>query len=635
MRPLQRKSDISYEVYVRLDGRWSLEGVESYEKTAVEIARSLLTSRKYEAVKVVEEKPSRAKEKVVFEKESERAVKPMTVASIDEVPLCADWWEVYRFEARKAIGRLLRQYLDHEVLTPLELLHAPRHARYLARQDTLMMQLVHRVAAIQARMTGGVPRDRLDFLETMVHGVVDRAPQPADAQPYLEALRTGGMAALLDIAASRHKGWERDFFVRVGLAARLAEAGDWAVKLGAMVDLAAAAPDDEARSFADEAIAEILDGAEAIKEFLPDLAEVGAVLLRLVQLSRGRCEVSEEETGTLARLNAVIARHSMPATASVLVERLRRQLAGVTPLSRESGEKNGMIFRKLIGELAGLDGLAGGPAMCLAVTQRARIALVGKSGEMTTEEGIDAMAALLGVPGCCLGYLLDLGSTETGARHAAVIARLVEDIATASPTAERMFPDDADPSRIAAAVDSLRRRLPAANLPEHWRNELVQRMDAYLGLGPVRTTATAPPPPPAPPSPPVSDTVSEPPDADTPANTLQRRVLRAGELLFQQGEMGGEAYLIVSGRVNIHLHAGGKDVLLAAVGPGQIIGEMSIIDDQPRMASAHAAENTVLTVIPRNAFRTRLDRLEQTDKVMRRLLDVFVERLRAQVRSIK
>ena len=59
---------------------------------------------------------------------------------------------------------------------------------------------------------------------------------------------------------------------------------------------------------------------------------------------------------------------------------------------------------------------------------------------------------------------------------------------------------------------------------------------------------------------------------------------------------------------------------------------MALIDDQPRMASAKAVEAVEATVIPKDGFKQRLARLQTIDPVMKRLLEVFVERIRVQTR---
>jgi len=92
--------------------------------------------------------------------------------------------------------------------------------------------------------------------------------------------------------------------------------------------------------------------------------------------------------------------------------------------------------------------------------------------------------------------------------------------------------------------------------------------------------------------------------------------------------------MIKSGEVEISIQAGGKDMPIATVGHGEIIGEMALIDNQPRMASAKAVTDTALTVLPQESFKLRLDRLADSDRVLHHLLEVFVTRLRDLARNI-
>ena len=70
------------------------------------------------------------------------------------------------------------------------------------------------------------------------------------------------------------------------------------------------------------------------------------------------------------------------------------------------------------------------------------------------------------------------------------------------------------------------------------------------------------------------------------AAAARRRVFAAGTLLFAEGDAGDAAYIVESGRVSVFKTVKGRRVTLGEIGPGGIFGEMALIDDQPRMASA-------------------------------------------------
>ena len=93
--------------------------------------------------------------------------------------------------------------------------------------------------------------------------------------------------------------------------------------------------------------------------------------------------------------------------------------------------------------------------------------------------------------------------------------------------------------------------------------------------------------------------------------------------------MGDAAYLVASGEVEILLETENEPRRIGLLSRGEIFGEMALIDQGTRMASARATTDTVLTVISEDSFRKHLDKIAQSDRIMRRLLDVFVERLRS------
>lgn len=108
-----------------------------------------------------------------------------------------------------------------------------------------------------------------------------------------------------------------------------------------------------------------------------------------------------------------------------------------------------------------------------------------------------------------------------------------------------------------------------------------------------------------------------------PAN---REVHYAGDVVFEEGASGGRAYLIDKGRVEITTEVDGRRVVLGELGRGEIFGEMALIDDSPRMATATAVEETVLRVIPRQLFHSKL---ANCDPFVSALLRIFVRNIRS------
>ena len=123
---------------------------------------------------------------------------------------------------------------------------------------------------------------------------------------------------------------------------------------------------------------------------------------------------------------------------------------------------------------------------------------------------------------------------------------------------------------------------------------------------------------------------------------LWRRALLAGETLFYQGDPGNAVYVIESGTVRIYVHAEeGQEVSVVLCGPGDLIGEMSLLDQLPRSATAVATEDAVLRVmsdedfclhlrtssqLALNVMLTLSTRLRETNEAIKSLASLDVTR---------
>jgi len=76
-----------------------------------------------------------------------------------------------------------------------------------------------------------------------------------------------------------------------------------------------------------------------------------------------------------------------------------------------------------------------------------------------------------------------------------------------------------------------------------------------------------------------------------------------GTKIFQHGDAGDKLYLILEGRVRISREVPGMgEEALAVLGPGQVFGEMALLDESPRSADARVHERCRLLAIPKDGF---------------------------------
>ncbi len=106
----------------------------------------------------------------------------------------------------------------------------------------------------------------------------------------------------------------------------------------------------------------------------------------------------------------------------------------------------------------------------------------------------------------------------------------------------------------------------------------------------------------------------------------------AGTQIISEGESGDAVYFILSGRVNVTLYGEeGREIVLAVLKEGDMFGELSIIDDQPRSANVEAVKKLECLVINKASF---LGYLSTHHKVYMRLFAYLTGRLREATRKI-
>lgn len=105
-----------------------------------------------------------------------------------------------------------------------------------------------------------------------------------------------------------------------------------------------------------------------------------------------------------------------------------------------------------------------------------------------------------------------------------------------------------------------------------------------------------------------------------------RVVFAQNETVFTEGEPGERAYLIERGQIDISFEREGKPIRIASLGAGEIFGEMALIDDRPRSATARAVAETEAIVIRRDQIQLVL---KGADPTLALLLRVLLGRFRS------
>jgi CRP-like cAMP-binding protein len=88
---------------------------------------------------------------------------------------------------------------------------------------------------------------------------------------------------------------------------------------------------------------------------------------------------------------------------------------------------------------------------------------------------------------------------------------------------------------------------------------------------------------------------------------VQLRTRQAGSLLVAQDEPGDALFLLVSGRAKVVLFGeNGRELTLSELRPGDVFGEMSLLDGRPRSANVVALDDTIVLALTREGFLAHL-----------------------------
>jgi CRP-like cAMP-binding protein len=104
------------------------------------------------------------------------------------------------------------------------------------------------------------------------------------------------------------------------------------------------------------------------------------------------------------------------------------------------------------------------------------------------------------------------------------------------------------------------------------------------------------------------------------------RLYNQGDVVFREGDVGAEMYIIQSGKIMITKQLKtGEEKTLAVLGPGDSFGEMAIIDKDVRSANAIAMEPSRLIALDEELFEQHI---QTNPKIVKKILKILSSRLR-------
>lgn len=388
----------SYEVSWHEDGRWQIDSLLEDETEAVGRARMLLAQGRGEEVKVVCYRSSSSGTQVTSELLRERRSAGKTLGfrmtgDIDQAPPCETLAELRGLESRMTIAALFRRSLSEWQITPSELICDWRYLRRLSDEGRALNAAVHRVAARQAGVSAE-PAARRKALDRLVHSGLRRARDNHGRRAKLPNLRDCAPAKAGASIKDRFGPESHDELFVLALSGRLSEEGSLLAKLDVLLGLIASGLPEDQRGLVEAVLADCLGFPEILTELFPESARLADFIDRLVDLLQGH--PPQAAAGSSARLQAIgilLAAGQAPSCEQVLLERLRRELAGQAPLDRHNPHNEARCLQLLSRSLRCSNGdWLGGPAMQAALATRKRRLRDSGLRDLGLESAADALS---------------------------------------------------------------------------------------------------------------------------------------------------------------------------------------------------------------------------------------------------
>lgn len=371
------KSNAHFEVQVRVSDRWRVEAIFTDEEAALSCAKVQMTVAGVQEVKVFKARSLAGLElqtAIFHRKVPEQKSKPLSIAgSAEGAPYCTELADLYGFDSRVVIGRLLRQFLDKFQATPTELLHGWTYARKLDEQGTLLGAAVHAAARHHADIRKVAVPVRVKELRALADRALVRVRDFNAERKRLPAFDESDLAGTSGRIAQAVPAEDQDFVFLAMLTQHLTGGNSLAGKLEILVKMMARCDDPRLSALLEGVIADGLGAAELVKELLGAQPTLAAGLCALADTLYGR-RPGEKDVPVhplLACIGALTVTGRAPGCRAVLVERVRSALNSDQSLDRKDAKSEPLLVEGLAVRLKGPDGgLLGGVETEKALARR-------------------------------------------------------------------------------------------------------------------------------------------------------------------------------------------------------------------------------------------------------------------------
>ncbi len=112
------------------------------------------------------------------------------------------------------------------------------------------------------------------------------------------------------------------------------------------------------------------------------------------------------------------------------------------------------------------------------------------------------------------------------------------------------------------------------------------------------------------------------------------RTIKSGQYLFHENDRSRELYVLQAGKVRVYKRINGKEIDLAILGKGAVLGEMALIEGKPRSASAKVLEDCTVVQIEAESIQDRIKGVPQWFHTMVKILSQKLRQTNSKIEAV-
>lgn len=370
-----KKRSVTFEISGLSEGRWTIDCIAQDEEGAVSHGRTLLSTGQFEEIRIVRHRTGptgiTVETEILHEEAPKEKTRPVALGGDpDEAPICQDETGLYGVQARLAVGKLMRRYLERENITATELMHVWPYMRRLDdKAGQLVAAAVYKVAEAQAKALSVTGKERVALLQRWIGKSMERVREfdylrrkiPFDLNDLERSMRR------LDAAIGEE---QRQFGLMGQLCYQLMGIGSLPGRLEKLLEMAAQTEDPNLREMLDGMIADALSFPTIISDIVASQPNRAVAIGRLADVVTGRLAPAAEERvdpifTSFVKLRGDIG---LDISAKVMLDWLIREVGRGKPLDRHDANGDEALLQKLLPRLRDGSGqLLGGVRMQEAI----------------------------------------------------------------------------------------------------------------------------------------------------------------------------------------------------------------------------------------------------------------------------